>query len=449
MIVVRRILIAAVITIFLPVICTSEEIGIGDDSDMATATTSSASERIRDDPSSQTQLDCPACAECHCDCVCPVSMVEFENLQHNLDTCISEKQVGEDLCKTQLSRINLELEQSKQEAVSKSEEIKKLNLEHLETVQVMEQNFKLSQEANEKLRQDNVATQSDYNTALQKLKSLEEANEKQRQDNIATQSDYSTALQKLRSLKEANELIKSNQKAKVKVLQDEIKSSAKDAQKYKSLHKDMQDKFYDTRTKVTDMENELRIMERKSRSTYLNTTLIMEDATNFAAKNIDGALYAFDKFMRKPEVQDFKESVHTKISPVMQATYQFYEGNVAPSVEAVFRQITEIDAVEGIRLCIISMTRQAAGVALNYIDLAFDQGRKSHFRRITERKLKYTKENTEAVVHTTLGAILALCALKLAIFLFLLPFRFVFGGKKTGGTKKKAKKKVKTKKKVD
>lgn len=309
--------------------------------------------------------------DCH---PCQVSPAEFDNVQTNLDSCLTSKNEIE----TVANRNEKELQSQ---------------------ISNLSQSYKTC-------KAESAEIQASYNDALQKTSKLEES--------LARKSNLHTE-----TAREFREQIAS--------LEAKVEQADK---KYKAL----QDKYFAARGESTEMEKELRRIRFESQRTYVNTTLILQDVNGAFVKYTDKAYELVEVGWNHPKVQSSKDFVVKTSVPVINGGKQLYNVHAKPKVEDAVQKMKEVDEIEGVRLTFVSSVHAGSKAALNYMTMTGDKKeekksgssggcRCGKVKKTFVRSLKFVEANSELVVNRTLAGIFVFLVWKIVLSILY----FIFG----------------------
>jgi len=375
---------------------------------------------------------------------CDVDMVEYLNLQNNLESCLQSSN-------DKTSNLTTELETTK-----RNTELLQIEFETMKSSlqQALADSSRLSTalEASKKVTGSLQATidqlESQGSATVDKLQKdmavIESRAKKCKEDLSIVQGEHITAKQALKALRDKTVLTKASHDQKTKNLRSEIKDLDADLKKQKISSKKIQDKQKDDREKISKLESELRRMHVASQRTYVNTTLMVEDTIKLISRSFDKSLDLADGAMVHPKTRQAKAWVAQKTSPIVSVGKSIYGAHLASRVDAIQKKLSEIDAVEGVRLTAISMLKQIATAGLNYIEITRDEKerrRPGRFLGIVMRNLEYAKKNSEEAVHKTVAFVFGLVVLRIAVAVFFLICHLLLRlfGSKSKATKPKIK----------
>ena len=169
-----------------------------------------------------------------------------------------------------------------------------------------------------------------------------------------------------------------------------------------------QKKEQDLKHKVSELESELFKMRRAAKSTYFNTTLVMEDVSTFAIRTYDNLISSdgFSTFLSKVSPAcDFLKSKMT----VME---KYYQQEVIPRTSALMQNVvTAIPQLqepaknvqlftESMRLSFISFIKQSSKVGSNYIELTKGEGAGNGVENALETFFAYCNKNASDIVNS-------------------------------------------------
>lgn len=384
-----------------------------------------------------------ACPECQ---PCPTSSSEFENLQTNLDSCLStNKQHLESIQKFQEENKSLS-QSSINESNDWKEQKEKFetqihNLEHEIKNQNETNTNKINNLQSEKeelesnlssLRNEVLKIQSIQNDNNDQVKTMTEELEQSKNNAIQCLVELETKndeYEKINTQVNSNESkqakIEQKYHKKVKELRNQLAEVNKELDMKKKSFRSMQDRYHDSREEVTKLERELRMMHLNSQRTYFNTTLVREDMVKMIYKYLDRSVIFVDRVMADKRVKTWNKHIRSTVTSFVKPFDPFYQMSVYPTMVMVGKKIKSVDAIEGIRLLIISLVEQGSTIALNYIQLTEqrDAGPR-RFRLRCTSWLKYIKLNAEYMVNASFVLFVAYWALKVVLFVLKL---LIFG----------------------
>ncbi len=256
-------------------------------------------------------------------------------------------------------------------------------------------------------------------------------------------SDYNGALQDHDTLKQKYHRIKGIHDRQSKELHDEIASLQSQIDKSKKEHKRLQNKYHDEREQVNDLEKVLRRMHLDATRTYVNTTLIMEDTVEFLSKSVDRSIVWTEGVMARKDVKNVQRKVVDITSPALSFARELYDTHAASHIHDLKLQLRDIDAVEGMRLFLVSVVEQVGKTGLDYLELTDDavskdssrdrsrrrNRRNSRFRSIMEKKMKYAKRNGEMIVDQFFLLCIVILMFKVVKFFLVVSFRLISRGR--------------------
>lgn len=237
-------------------------------------------------------------------------------------------------------------------------------------------------------------------------------------------SNYEELLKKVASCETKHGKIEKKHAAKVKELRNQIAIMNKELGQTKKAVRATQDRYHDAREEMTSLDRELRMMHIRSRSTYFNTTLMKEDAVRTLHKTMDKSVKVAEDFIASKKTQSVYKKVKTAIVQLVDPMIPLYKKYILPQIEMIGKELRAIDAIEGVRLLVISMIEDGSRIGLNYIELTQDNngGPRRFYSRLL-RVLKYTRKNAGTVVGSACQLFLAYLGYKL-FFLVLRTFIF-------------------------
>jgi len=118
------------------------------------------------------------------------------------------------------------------------------------------------------------------------------------------------------------------------------KTLSKDVENHKAILKQAEAKFYDSRKELVLAQERMRHLHDKATSTYINTTLIYEDALFTTMKVRDRVTEVW--FAAKEAAMPVYEATIKAATPVAVKVMEFYQANVAPQVSALLTKIEEL-----------------------------------------------------------------------------------------------------------
>ena len=252
-------------------------------------------------------------------------------------------------------------------------------------------------------------------------------------------SNYEQLVKKSASCEIKQSKIEKKYATNVKELRNQIATMNKELDQTKKAVRSSQDRYYNAREEVTNLDRELRMMHIRSRSTYFNTTLVKEDATRIMHRTMDKSVQLAEDFIANKKTQSVYKKVKTTVAELVDPILPFYRKHVLPEIAMMGRKLREIDAIEGVRLLIISMIEDGSKIIFNYLELTKDKNTgPRRFRSRLSRVLRYTRYNAETVFGSACELLLAYLAYKL-FFLVLRMVLFCIMWPFTGRKPKKVK----------
>ncbi len=375
---------------------------------------------------------------------CPTSSSEFENLQTNLDSCLStNKQHFESIQKCQEENQSLSQSSINESNDWKEQEfeIQIQNLEHEINRQNETNTNKINNLQSEKeelesilssLRNEILKIQSIQNNNNDQVMTMTEELEQSKNNTIQCQVELETKnieYEKIQSQVNSQESkqakIEEKYNKKIKELRNQMAENNKELDMKKKSFRSMQDRYHDSREEVTKLERELRMMHLNSQRTYLNTTLVREDMVKMIYKCLDQSVMFVDRVMADKRVQTWNEQIRSTVRSFLKPFDPFYQKSVYPTLVTVGKKIKSVDGIEGIRLLIISLVEQGSTIALNYIQLTEQRhAGPRRFRLRCTAWLKYTKLNAEYIVNASFVLFVAYWAMKIVLWVLKL---LIFG----------------------
>ena len=337
------------------------------------------------------------------ECACTAMMEEFENLQSNLDNCLSQEtqhvqsltscrlnqqdivQSMSDIktklqnkmtqneinCKTQISALETKIITNEQNMQNQKEEQNsnfKMQIENLK-LQLHETNVSNDELLHQKLQIQLTNTTNELKTECQINLSNQESfyNETLSTTKSHYESKYTTLEQKYNT--------------KTKELRAQIASIQQQLTQQTKSHDAIRDKYHDAREDVTQLQRDLRQMHHQAQNSYFNVTLMKEDFVFYSLKKLDGIVFWVgeqhhhllrlmdqdDKMIQQYGwYQEGKRWIKAHVIPPMT---KLYHGYILPQMNHAGVKLCSVDAIEGFRLLTVSIMEKGSTIALNYIEL--------------------------------------------------------------------------------
>jgi hypothetical protein len=196
--------------------------------------------------------------------------------------------------------------------------------------------------------------------------------------------------------------------------------------------------YLDARTEIQTLERELTDLNRLTRSMYVNYKLMGEDIGWITMKALDNGIE------RYRDLQQFLSHTFPEAGEAIRNSLaggnQLYQHHVQNRMNGWAAQLKTVDAVEGVRLTLVSMVESASTVVLNYVELTqeAEEGGKKTTKFLNAKKrrtktrakldksflmwLKKAQKDPERVVSSGLAmsAMLFILLLVYKIFKFLI-----------------------------
>jgi len=395
--------------------------------DVATSTGGDSGD---DDNDNNVGGECPSC---DCDCI----MADFENLQNNLDSCLATHRELDNTIqkhKDEVATLSSTYEvKSKEEQQKWDQEKKELHI----LINDLQRTIDTKTENEAKLKN----VQADFEKQIKLLESEIQFMKKSHQENTLTiknevddartaadecqsrLTDISTkheeAFEKLDSMERKQSNLSDKYNKRIKEIRSQIATMNKELEQKNNAFRSMQDMYHDAREDVTNLDRELRMMHIRAQNTYFNSTLVVEDTMKYLYRTMDKSVLVAEDLMNHPRVMAAYKTAQSKLTPITEKIIPIYKENVLPELIAIGNKMKEIDAIEGVRLTLISIIEQGSTIGLNYIELTMDKRvGPRRFQSKASRVLKYSKKNSEYIVHTTFQLFVAYLGYKFLFFVF-------------------------------
>jgi len=399
-------------------------------------------------------VNCPPC-EC--------TPTDFENLQNNLDSCLTTNKERSEAIESYKETITT-LESQSQSSNKKQEEKELLLVacqEEKTTFETQIQNLQdqlSDQETLYKTEKRSFKTtitnlQTEINTVKQShvtstgtiQKELQQAQQKTQscQKELQSTKDSQAELEgQLDEYETKHSKLTTKYNVKVKELRSELSNLSKELETSKKSLKTMQDRYYDTKQENKDLDAELRRMHYNAQRTYVNTTLMKEDMVGLVMNGMDKSLTVVDNVMRNDKVQSVYGIIKEKMMDlVVKPLVPLYQKNVRPHIDMIGNKLKSVDAIESVRRLAVSFIQQGATITLNYMELTKDNNSRTRVspsrRRIRAQVvavLGNMKRNPASVVSTSVQLFFGYLILKIFFWvlrmLFFRPRESINGGEK-------------------
>ncbi len=392
--------------------------------------------------------ECPSC-----DC----TVAEFENLQKNLDSCLSSNKESDQIIqqhKGEIASLSTTIETMSKEQLQWDQEKKELHI----LINDLQGTIDAKGESEAKLKKVQEDFEKEIKLLQGEIQSMKEShqqslltreNEVAQVKKVATkcQSDllemsakHDETVEKLDSVEKNQSKVSNKHSIRVKELRNQISAINKELDLKTKSFRSMQDRYHDAREDVTKLDRELRMMHIRAQNTYFNSTLVMEDTMRFLYRTVDKSVYVAEDLINHPRTQAAYSTAKSKLTPILEPIIPMYKKNVLPKVVEIGSKMKEVDAIEGVRLLLISMIEQGSTTGLNYIELTMDKRvGPRRFQSKASRVLRYTKNNSEFIVHTAFQLFVVYLGYKFLLFVFKILIFFVLKLcriKKTDASKK-------------
>jgi DNA repair exonuclease SbcCD ATPase subunit len=393
---------------------------------------------------STTTIDpVPSPAVCNDVQSCECTLVEFQNVQNNLDSCLvrsdnTDKEIisfqeQNAILTSAMETMEKKLAEKTKEEAEWVQEKKELHI----LINDLQKNIDEKKAIVNELRESNADYEALNNSLEQKINSIESSNEEttatiknqlleattkidQRNKNIETmKGQIMEVTEKLASAEEKKSKIVKKHDIKVKEMRTQISNINKELKQKETSLRSMQDRYHDAREEVTDLGRQLGSMHIKARTTYFNSTLVKEDAVKFLNKNLDKSIHYAEDAISHPKVQDTYKKVKSTLADYLSPLAPTFEKYVSPQIEIIGKKMKDIDAIEGVRLLVISLIEQGSTIGLNYVELTKDNSFGARRMQLkVSRMCTYTKKNAENITHSAFQLIAAYLSYRL-VFLLL------------------------------
>lgn len=396
--------------------------------------------------------ECPSPSSCECEC----TVTEFENLQTNLDSCLTSNDESDKHTqrqKDEIASLSSTIEKMSIEEAKWDKERKELHIlinDLQKTIDTKTENETTLTNVQKEFEQQIQKLESEIHsmTASHEENSLTKEKDVSEAKTVATEcqshllelsSKYEEALKKVEVVEKKQSKASNNYTKRVGELRNQISKITKDLDQKNKSFRALQDKHHDAREDVTNLDRELRMMHIRAQKTYFNSTLVMEDTMHFFYRMMDKSVIVAEDLINHPRVQAAYSVTKSKVDPIVEPIIPMYKKNVLPKMVELGNKMKEIDAIEGVRLTLISMIEQGSTIGLNYIELTKDQRfRPRRFQSKASRVLNYATKNSEYIVHTAFQLFVVYLGFKFLSFVFkmiIFMFQKLVRVKRTGTNK--------------
>jgi ATPase involved in DNA repair len=157
---------------------------------------------------------------------------------------------------------------------------------------------------------------------------------------------------------------------KISLLKNNIKELHKKLLDAETQNEQKSSSYFDSVEEANRLEKELQLMYIKSQSTYVNTTLIIQDIGWVLMNNLDRVVNICENILYSSIVTDFQRKVgNFLVKPYKKrflAVYNKLHGK--EHLIAMEKWLKSIDAIEGLRLTLVSVVVNLSKAGLNYLE---------------------------------------------------------------------------------
>ena len=352
---------------------------------------------------------------------CTLSLESNINITTQLNLCranVTTCQAELSGWKGQIATIQSDLQSCESKQI-KSDEIHGKTLQECEAAKVV-------------LLNDVHELQSKTNLLIPKIEKLEErersfaisegssqaATSKCQLNLVESETNYNGALQSLKNAEDKLNIMELKQERKLKSLKDEKASLTSETARQKRQLKQSREKELDLKHKISELESEMLKLRRAAQSTYLNSTLIIQDVATFVSRRYDN-LISSDGF----------STVSSKVSPTyhylkskVTLMKKYYKKQFIPRTSKVMKNV--VNAIpqlqepaenvllftESMRLSFVSLVKQSSKIGSNYIELKKGEKTGNEVENVLEKFFAYCNKNASDIVHwATLFTFVLIC----------------------------------------